>query len=327
MRVFIAGATGVLGRRLVSQFTTRGHEVVGLARGPEGEREVAALGGRPASADLFDVGSLSRAAQGADVVVRAATSIPRTVRLRMEDWAMNDRIRREGTRALTECTACVGAKMYLQEGIVWIAQPTDGAPFDETSPVAPRLWYQSAADAETIARDAAARHGFRVATLRCGMFYCADGAQTRMMGEALARRRMPVIVRGDAVWANLHADDAASAFVAVAEAGRGGTWHLVDDRPSTMAEFLTAFARILKAPEPRRVPRWLASLLVGRNTTAFLTASTRTTNARIRSDLGWRPRYPGYAEGLRQVAEAWGSEGFLSRRPLRTPSGPAGRPV
>lgn len=310
MKVFVAGATGVLGRRLIAQLRARGHEVIGLARKPENETTITAQGGSPRRGNLFDVDSLVRAAEDADVVVRAATAIPPGVRWREEDWATNDRIRREGTRALTACAARIHAKLYAQESIVWVAQPADGSPFDEDSPVRSRMWYGSAIDAEAIARDAGARGGFEVATLRFGSYYCADSAQTRYMRETLMRRKLPIIGRGDAVWSNIHVDDAAGALVAAVERMRSGLWHVVDDRPATASEFFGTFARLLDAPEPRRFPSWLARLFVGGDTVRFLTASTRTSNAKIKRDLGWTPRYPTHQEGLRQIVEAWKLEGF-----------------
>lgn len=322
VKVFVAGATGVLGRRLVPRLRERGHEVIGLSRGPENDQVIASLGGEPRRADLFNAESLVRVADGSDVVVRAATAIPPGVRWRRRDWELNDRVRREGTRALTECAARIHAELYAQESIVWVAQTTDGSPFDETSPASSRLWFGSSIDAESIAREAGSRGGFAVATLRFGGFYGADSEQTRYMGEALVRRKLPILGRGDAVWANLHLDDAASAFVAAVEAVRDGLWHVVDDRPTTAASFFQTFAKTLDAPEPKRVPTWLARLAVGGGTIRFLTASTRTSNARIKKDLAWSPRYPSCKEGLRQVVEAWKAEGFPRRSGtgVRTPS-------
>ncbi|HYM40346.1 MAG TPA: NAD(P)-dependent oxidoreductase [Thermoplasmata archaeon] len=328
MKVFIAGATGVLGRRVVPLLRDRGHDVVGLSRGSEIDTTLRSLGAQPIRADLFDVGSLARAAEGADVIVRAATAIPPGARWRGRDWATNDRIRREGTQALTACTARVHAKLYVQESIVWAARPPDGSEFDETSPASPGLWFASAIDAERIAREAGIRGGFRVATLRFGGFYSSDSSQTRFMGERLARRRLPILGRGNAVWSNLHVDDAATALVGAIGANQDGLWHVVDDRPVRTSEFFTTFARLLGAPEPRRLPTWIARLAVGGGTVRFLTASTRTSNARIRKDLDWVPHYPTCEEGLRQVVDAWKAEGFpgLSEARVRTPSGAPGRP-
>jgi nucleoside-diphosphate-sugar epimerase len=130
-----------------------------------------------------------------------------------------------------------------------------------------------------------------------------------MMGDGLRKRLLPIIGDGQAVWSCLHTDNAARAFVAAAEAGRGGLWHVVDDRPTTARDFLTDFARRLGAPQPRRVPAWLVRLIAGRYAVEFLTASTRTTNARIRRDLGWSPRYPTFEEGLDQVVTRWREQG------------------
>lgn len=313
MKVFVAGATGVLGRRLLPQLREHGHQVIGLSRSPENDRIIASLGAEPRHADLFDADSLVRAAEGAEVVVRAATAIPPGVRWRARDWATNDRIRREGTRALVTCAHRIHARLYTQEGIVWVAQPPDGSSFDEYAPVSSRLGFGSAADAERIASEAASATGLATSTLRFGGFYGADSRQTRFMGERLVHGRLPILGRGDAVGANVHLDDAATAFVAAIESMQGGLWHVVDDRPATAAEFFGAFARDLEAPEPRHAPVWLAKLATGGRTVRFLTASTRTSNARIRKDLGWSPRYPSYVEGLRQVVDAWKREGFPAR--------------
>jgi nucleoside-diphosphate-sugar epimerase len=322
MKVFVAGATGVLGRRLVRQLGERGHEVLGLSRGLDNDQTIRSLGAEPRRADLFDVESLVRAAADVDVVARAATAIPAPGPWRTQDWSQNDRIRREGTRALTEYAARIHARMFAQESVVWVARTADGSPFDETSQTSPRLWFGSAIDAECIARTAASRGGFAVATLRFGGFYGADSDQTRYMGDRLVQRKLPILGHGDAVWANLHLDDASSAFVAAIESETTGLWHVVDDQPATAAEFFRTFARLLEAPEPRQVPVWLARLTAGGGPVGFLTGSTRTSNARIRRDLGWSPRYRTYVEGLRQVVNAWNAEGFPPRRAsrVRTPS-------
>lgn len=313
MRVFIAGATGVLGRRLVEQLSRRGQSVAGLVRSPEGEQVVRSLGGEPRWADLFNTDSLGRAAAGCDVLIHAATAIPTKQKISPQDWEMNDRIRRKGTRALTEAAGQIGAKVFLQQSIVWVARPEDGTVFDEDSLIVPNRVMQSAADAEGIAREAGARSGFTTAILRCGMFYSADATHTRMFGESLRRRRMPIIGAGDAVWGVLHSDDAAGAFVTVAEKPAGGLWHVVDNVPATVGEFLTLFAREIGARTPRRAPVWLARLLAGDDAVRFLTTSTRTANTRFRRDFGWAPRFPSYREGLSQIAAEWKQQGSPPR--------------
>src|SRR5439155_24613855 len=116
-------------------------------------------GGEPRRADRFDAGALATAAEGCDVIIRAATAIPTKVRTRATDWAMNDRIRREGTRSLVAAAARVGARAFLQESIVWAVGTLDGRPFDEDAPPAGDPVLASALDAERIARGAGASHG------------------------------------------------------------------------------------------------------------------------------------------------------------------------
>ena len=311
MRVFIAGATGVLGRRMVAQFKEKGHAVVGLARDEKGREAVRRLGGEAVVADIFDADALASAVGRADVVIHAATSIPSKVSTGPEDWAMNDRLRREGTRALTEAAARLGAKTYLQQSVVWVARPPDDSFFDEgTKVVEPDGLYRSAFDGERIASEAGERHGFDVAVLRCGGFYAPDASHTRAFARGLLWRRLPLIGEGRAVSANVHADDAASAFVAAAEAGGSGLWHVTDDEPATVREMLSEFARGLGAPAPRRLPLWLARLFLWKGVVEFFTRSTRTSNRRFREATGWSPRFPSFRAGLGEVIGTWRAEGF-----------------
>jgi nucleoside-diphosphate-sugar epimerase len=308
MKVFIAGASGVLGRRLVRQFVARGHSVIGQVRSAKAESAVKEAGGEPRHADLFDAESLANAADGCDTVIHAATAIPVKQKTTPADWAMNDHIRRKGTRCLTEAAAKIGAKTYLQQSITWVARPKDESPFDEDSPPVPEPAIQSAIDAESIAREAESAEGFTVAILRCGYFYDAESAHTRMIADALRKRQMPVMGSGEALWGMIHTDDAASAYVAAAENPKSGVWHIVDNQLVQVCTFLQEFAARLQAAAPRRVPVWLARWLAGDQAVSYFTKSTRTTNARFRRDFGWVPRYPTYREGLDQLIEAWKNE-------------------
>jgi nucleoside-diphosphate-sugar epimerase len=308
MKVFIAGASGVLGRRLVRQFVARGHSVIGQVRSAKAESAVREAGGEPRHADLFDAESLARGAEGCDTVIHAATAIPVKQKTGPADWAMNDHIRRKGTRCLTEAAAKIGAKTYLQQSVVWVANPKDGSAFDEDSPIVPDSLVQSSVDAEAIAREAGSSEGISTAILRGGAFYDCDSAHTRMLADGIRKRAMPIIGPGDAVWSVIHTDDAASAYVAVAEHPREGVWHIVDDEAVSVRVLLETIAERLGAPRPRRVPVWLARWLAGERAVAYFTRSTRTTNARFRRDFGWAPRYPTYREGLDQIVAAWNAE-------------------
>jgi nucleoside-diphosphate-sugar epimerase len=116
---------------------------------------------------------------------------------------------------------------------------------------------------------------------------------------------MPIIGGGEAAWAMIHTDDAASAYVIAAEKPRSGVWHIVDNELVEVRTFLQEFAARLGAPAPRRVPVWLAKWLAGEQAVEYFTRSTRTTNARFRRDFGWAPRYPTFREGLDEIVAAW----------------------
>lgn len=298
----------MLGRRLIHQLKARGHSVVGQVRSAKAESIVRAMGGEPRHADLFDAESLAKAADGCDTVIHAATAIPTRRKVVPADWAMNDRIRRKGTRCLTEAAAKIGAKTYLQQSVVWVARPNDESAFDEDSPAVPDPLVQSAIDSEFIAREAGSVDGFATAILRGGAFYDSESAHIRMLADAVRKREMPIIGTGEAVWAMIHTDDAASAFVTVGERPKRGVWHVVDNEPVAVRALLETLASRLGARPPRRVPVWLARWIAGEQAVAYFTKSTRTTNARFRQDFGWTPRYPTYREGLDQIVAAWNAE-------------------
>jgi nucleoside-diphosphate-sugar epimerase len=310
MRVFVAGATGVLGRRLVEGFTGRGHEVVGLTRDPAGDEAVRERGGEPVRGDVTDRESVVAAAEGADVVVHAATAIPTDLKPSDADWERNDRVRLEGARNLVAAVDEVDADRLLLQSIVWVARQPDGSPFDEESEPHPDRSTRSALESERVVREAAAEHGFDAVVLRGGWFYAADAAHTRDIAEGLRAGRLPVIGGGllgrrDATLSLVHVDDAARAFLAAAEGEATGTFHVVDDEPVAYATFLRAFAERLDAPEPRRVPWWLARAFVGPNLVRLITTPMPTANDRLREAFDWGPRYPTYREGLDAVVEAW----------------------
>jgi nucleoside-diphosphate-sugar epimerase len=312
VKVFIQGATGVLGRRLVKEFAARGHAVVGTARSDGGAAAVREAGGEPVRVDVFDEQALVQAADGCQVVIRAATAIPRKPKFKVVDFVANDRLRTEGTRALLAAARRVGARVFLQESIVWIARPADGAPFDERTPVQGGGYLEATRQAEELVRNAAGQGGLVATTLRLGNFYAADAYHTRMMGERLAAHKLPVIGIGDSVLSLLHADDAATAFVAAAEAPRSGLFHVVDNEPPRVRDLLDTFASKLGARPPGSAPAWLARLVAGKETTRFFTVSMRTSNARFREAFAWQPRYSTYREGLDQIVQAWRNEGFPS---------------
>lgn len=319
MRIFVTGATGVLGARLVERLADRGHDVYGLVRDDEGADRVESRGGIPRRGDVLDRRSLERAIPDVEVLVHAATSIPTATRPSDADWERNDRVRVDGIRNLVG-VAGEGVERVLFPSVVWVARQPDGSPFDESAERNPDRTTRSAAAVEDFLRERRSEYGFEAAILRCGFFYAPDSDHTRQFGRSLLAGRLPILGRGllgreDARLSFLHAADAARAFAEAIEADVGGLYHVVDDRPATFAEFLTKLADELGAPSPRRLPAWLARPVLGRETTALLTEPMPTTNDRFRDATGWEPTYPTYRDGLRRVVEAWVEDGTLRETP------------
>lgn len=311
MRVFIAGSTGVLGRRLVTEFSERGHTVIGLTRDATGDEIVEARGGEPRRGDLFDEASILRAADGADTIIHAATAIP-TDSPTPEAWELNDRVRTEGAAALTTAAVEVDADQYLQQSIVYVARQPDGSAYDESSEPNPVSWTRSALDAEEIAVEAGKQHGFDVSILRCGNFYGADSYYTRADGKGLIRGERPIIEDSEETLISyLHADDAARAFVATAEATQSGLWHVVDDEPMSDAEYISLLAERLDASVAGHISNEAAREAMGDITVELLTNAWPTSNDKFRREIGWEPMYPTCREGLTQVVNEWESEGFV----------------
>jgi nucleoside-diphosphate-sugar epimerase len=316
MTVAIAGATGVLGRRLVDRLASDGRDVVGLVRDDAGARLVERRGGTPRRADVLDPDGLDDALDGATVLVHAATAIPDATKPTEEDWTRNDRVRREGARNLLDA-APADLRQVLFPSVVWVARQPDGSVFDESAPRHPDRATRSAADVEDLLRERADADGFTAAVLRCGLFYAPDARDTRAWGERLLDGDLPVVGGGllgrrDAALSFVHADDAAAAFAAAVRAEAGGTYHVVDDEPVTGADFFERFAALLDAPEPGRIPGWLARFFVGRVTAESFTSPMPTTNETAKRDLDWSPAYQTYREGLEQVVETWRADGTLA---------------
>ncbi len=298
-KVFIAGATGVIGRSTVRALVAAGHDVIGLSRSAANDDLLRSLGATPARGDLFDADSLAAAAKGADVVVRAATHISKKAKPTEEDWALNNRIRRDGTRALLDAAARVGARRFVQESVCWLARPDDGAPYDEASPVNPDRNTASAVEAENLA----AASAIPSATLRFGWLYGSDTAHSRAFAAMLKNRRLPVLGDGSAPLSFLHAEDAGTAMAAAITSDITGVYHVTDGHPTPVATFLDAFARALGAPRPMRVPVWIGRLAAGKDVARFMTVPSVTTADAFRKATGWEPRHPRVAEGVREIAE------------------------
>ncbi len=317
MNVLVSGATGVLGKRIVDLLSDRGHEVTGLVRDDAGERLVERRGGEPRRGDVLDPATLDGAVpDDVDVVVHAATAIPTSEKPTEEGWALNDRVRTEGAKNLVAAGGDA-AERFVFPSVVWVARQPDGSHFDESAERHPDRATRSAAETEDYLREAGNEHGFDALILRNGFFYGPDGAYTRTFAEGLLDGDMPIVGGGllgrrDAELSVLHADDAGRAFAEAIEAEVAGLYHVVDEERVILADYLSYFADLLDAPEPRRLPGWFARFFAGKEAVNMLGKPMPTDARRFRDDVDWEPEYPTYREGLAQVVETWADDGTLA---------------
>jgi 2-alkyl-3-oxoalkanoate reductase len=306
VRVFLAGATGVIGRRLVPLLVADGHHVTGMIRSPEKADALRAVGAEPAIADALDAGAVLAAMRSAhpDAVIHQLTSLPRRIDPRKieRDFVLNDRLRSEGTRHLVRAARDVNARRIVAQSIAFAYAPGPaGTIHSEQDPLlgeqAPASFARSAraiADLESTVRDAGGT------VLRYGYFYGPGSsiAQSGTLGEDVARRRMPIVGKGQGVWSFIHIDDAARATVAALGRGETGTYNIVDDDPAPVSEWLPALAAALGAPRPLRVPTIIARLAAGSYGVATMTKAQGASNELAKSELGLTLEHPSWREGF-----------------------------
>jgi nucleoside-diphosphate-sugar epimerase len=318
MHILVSGATGVFGHRIVDLLTDRGHTVFGLTRNDPGASVVESYGGTPVVGDLLESYTLETAIDGhdVDVVVHAATRLPPETKTTAEYWKRNDRVRLDGAKHLL---GVVGDDIdqFVFPSVVWVARQPDGPTFDEHSPRRPDRTTQSAADVENLLDEESDQLGFDATVIRTGFFYAPDGRHTRTFAENLLAGDLPIVGGGllgrrDAELSLIHADDAARAVTISVDESVAGLYHVVDDQPVTVAEYFRTFAELLDAPEPRRVPWWLARLLAGKDMVRFLTTPMPTTSEKFRRATDWEPEYPTYRDGLQQIVQTWEDDGTLA---------------
>lgn len=312
MKILIAGATGVLGRRVVRRLVEKRHDVVGLSRSEENALLLESMGGVPFWADLFNEESLVRAAAGCDAVLHLATAIPSRTRSTRKHWRQNDRIRREGTLNLVCAARRNLCGLYVQQSITLLYGERRGEWVDErvTLPAFHNPILQSAADMEKIVTEAAAL-GLPSLLLRFGSFYSHDSIQTRAFWELLRKGHFPVVGTGAGYVNPVSVDDAASAVVRCVEQpdpGRFGIFNVCDDEPVPFGELVRSAAEMLAARKPRRIPAFLAKAAVGRNAVNALLASVRCRNAKFRETYDWAPVHRSFRDGYPVEIRKWLAE-------------------
>ncbi len=309
MRVFVAGATGVIGRRLVPMLVESGHEVTGMTRTPRKADALKEAGAKPVVCDVFDKTKLRELvrAESPEVVVHELTDLPPAIdpRKMKEQAAGNDRIRVEGTTNLMAAAVAANARRMVAQSISFAYQPTGTGLKDEEEPLfheAPPPWSRSVHALEELERAVTGTLGVEGLVLRYGFFYGPGSsyASDGYWAGEVRRRRFPIVGKGGGVFSFIHVDDAAAATVAAVEGGWPGVYNVVDDDPAPLREWLPAYAEAVGARKPFRVPRFLARILAGEYTTQMATELRGASNARAKRELGWTPRYSSWRQGFRE---------------------------
>jgi len=310
MKVFMSGATGVLGRRVVKLLTENGHQVVGLSRSQGAADWLKAHGAEARQGNLFKGDELVHLSSDCNTFLHLATSIPAKSRTTLADWEMNDRIRREGTSNMIEAALRNKGELFLTHSVLFVYGDRDGAWVDESSPIPTRQAsiIQSAADMEGIVGEAVVKRDLPAILLRNGSFYAYDSGQTRAMFEMTRAGSYPVIGEGHFYWNNVAVDDAANAMLMAVENyknGLGHTFNVCDDEPVLYRDLLNFVAETVGAEAPDYIPLSQAESAMGSHLVEVLSASVRCKNQRIKEKLGWTPQYPTYREGVPAEIEKW----------------------
>jgi nucleoside-diphosphate-sugar epimerase len=313
MKIFIAGASGAIGRHLASQLVARGHEVVGTTRSAAKTGALRALGAEPVVVDVLDPDAVADAVAKAepDVIVHQATALNGPVSMRnvKRMAAATNRLRSVGTDHLLAAGRAVGVRKVVAQSNYAVLERAGGPYLDESARIEPNP------PKDLTEAVAAMRHLEEAVTgitwadgiaLRYGGFYGPgtgiEAAPDAVMAALIRKRRFPIVGGGGGVWSMVHITDAASATVAAIERGRPGIYHVADDDPAPVREMVLELARVLGAKPPRRVPAWPVRLIAGRGAVDMMTRSRGISSEKIKRELGWTPRFPtwriGFTDGM-----------------------------
>ncbi|MGH3463631.1 MAG: NAD-dependent epimerase/dehydratase family protein [Kribbellaceae bacterium] len=313
MKIFIAGASGAIGSQLVPQLVARGHEVVGTTRSAAKTGTLRALGAEPVIVDVLDPDAVADVVAKAEpeVIVHQATALagPLSMRNVKRMAAATNRLRSEGTDHLLAAGRAVGVDRFVAQSNFAMLERAGGPVADESGRIEPNPPADGKEAADAMRHLEEAVTGITWAdgiVLRYGGFYGPgtgiEAAPDAVMAGLIRKRRFPIVGGGGGVWSMVHIVDAASATVAAIERGKPGIYHVADDEPAPVRDFLPVLARALGAKPPRRVPAWVARLLAGRAAVDTMTRVRGISSEKAKRELGWTLQYPswrtGFTEGL-----------------------------
>jgi nucleoside-diphosphate-sugar epimerase len=302
MRVFLAGATGALGRHLVPMLVAAGHEVTATTRTPGKVAQVREAGAEPVVVDGLDREAVIAAVRAAapEVIVHQMTALAGVRSLRKPDQAGagTNELRTRGTDNLLAAAAQAGTRRVVAQGNT-VYERSGGPVKTEEDPLDSRPVPSAARGLAALRHleetvPLAAPEGI---VLRYGAFY-GPGA-SEILVDAVRKRQLPVIGGGTGIWSFVQITDAAAATLAAVDRGGPGVYNVVDSDPAPVAEWLPYLAEVAGAKPPLRVPAWLGRLLAGELVVAQMTSWRGSSNEKARKELGWEPRYASWREGFR----------------------------
>jgi nucleoside-diphosphate-sugar epimerase len=309
MKIFVAGASGAIGRPLVRRLVAAGHEVTGTTRREERAEEIRAAGADAVVVDAFDAPALEAAVKQAapEVVVNQLTSLPHRYNPRKASfYEETNRVRREGGRNLLEAARAAGARRLVTQSISFLYAPEgdwvkneEARPFDD----APGHFGPSVRVLLDHEREVVESPDFEGLVLRYGQFYGPGTyfAPEGHLGREVRRRRFPIVGPGTGTFSFIHVDDAAGATLAALDHGAAGIYNVVDDEPAPLLEWLPVYAEALGAKPPRRVPVWLARLVAGKAVADTAVGLRGASNAKAKRELGWQPSSASWRQGFREA--------------------------
>lgn len=307
MKIFLAGATGALGRYLVPRLIAAGHEVDGLTRTPSKAAALEAVGAKSLVGDAMDVARLKALVHDSrpDAVIDQLTDLPKTMGIRAFSH-FYDRmtpLKATASRALLEAASEAGSSIHIMQSVAFLYAPggadrktEEDATFDppprEWAAVAPVFTRaERAVSTSTSPTGVVLRYGFFYGP---GTAYAADGALAQMV----RRRMLPIVGDGGGLYSFIHLEDAASATLKALEVGRAGTFNIVDDEPVAMRVWLPHYAALLGAQRPLRVPRLAGRMAAGPLAVHYATTLRGASNDKAKRELGWQPMYPQWSKGF-----------------------------
>jgi nucleoside-diphosphate-sugar epimerase len=308
MKVFLAGATGAVGRSLVPLLIERGHDVVAMIRNPEKAPPLWEMGADVVEADGLDRDAVLQAVMRAEpeVVIHQLTALsgPTDFKRFDETFALTNRLRTEGLDNLIAAAHAAGVRRVIAQSFGnWNYARTGGAVKTEEDPLdphPPKSMRQTMAAIRYLESALAAADGIEGVALRYGMYYGpGTGLADEAFLEQVRARRLPIVGDGAGVWSLVHIDDAANATALAVDRGEPGIYNVSDDEPAPVSEILPDLAAALGAKPPRHVPAWLGRLVAGEAGVSFFTKIRGASNAKAKRVLGWELVYPSWRQGFR----------------------------